>query len=65
METVVPGIGSFFSRRAVVDPRSVQSSSLSWDAASVSHDGAAVTDSPQERVSAMLSCPEMCLMSVV
>jgi hypothetical protein len=67
METAVLGTGSFSSRRAVVDPRSVRSSSsLSCDAASASYDGGAVTDSTRERTSATtLSCPDMCLMSAV
>jgi hypothetical protein len=54
-------------RRAVVDTRSARSSSSpSCDAASASYDGVAVTDSLRERASATtLSCPEMCLMSVV
>jgi hypothetical protein len=60
MKTVVPGIGSFSSRRVVVDSRSVRSSS------SPSYDGGAVTDSTREKVSATtLSCPEMCPMSVM
>jgi hypothetical protein len=63
----VSGIGSFSSRRAVVDPRSVRSSSSpSYDAAIASYDGDALTDSTRERASTTtLSCPEMCLMSVV
>jgi hypothetical protein len=53
METMVPGIGSFSSLRAVVDPRSARSSSsASCDAPSVSYDGSAVTDSMRERASA-------------
>jgi hypothetical protein len=61
METVVLGIGSFSSRRVVVDPRSVQSLSLpSCDAASALYDGSAVTDSMRERASATtLFCLEM------
>jgi hypothetical protein len=63
----VPGIGSFSSRRAVVDHKCVRSSSSpSCAAASASYDGGAVTDSTRERALATtLSCPEMCLMSVV
>jgi hypothetical protein len=66
MVTVVPEIGSFSSRRTVVDPRSVRSSSLSLIAASASYDGGAVTDSTWERASGTtLPSPEMCRMSVV
>jgi hypothetical protein len=55
METVVPGIGSFSSLRAVVDPRSAQSSSsASCDGASVSYDGGAVTSSMRERALATM-----------
>jgi hypothetical protein len=65
MDIVLPGIDSVSSRKAVINPRSVRSSSsLSCDAASV--DVGAVTDSTRERASATtLSCPEMCRMSVV
>jgi hypothetical protein len=50
---VVPGIGSLSSLRAVVVPRSARSSSsASCNAASVSYDGGAVTDSTRERTSA-------------
>jgi hypothetical protein len=62
----VPGIGSFSSRRVVVDPRSVHTSSPSCHASNALFDGGGVTDSTRERASATkLSCPEMCLMSVV
>jgi hypothetical protein len=47
----VPGIGSFSSRRAVVDPRSVRSSSSpSCNAASASYNSGAVTESTREDV---------------
>jgi hypothetical protein len=63
----VLGIGSFSSRRAVVDPRGVRSSSSSsCDAVSAAYSGGAETDSTRYRASAeTLTCPEMCLMSVV
>jgi hypothetical protein len=59
----VPGIGSFSSRRAMVDPRSARSSSSpSYAAASASYDSGVVTDSTRERASAnTMSCPEMSL----
>jgi hypothetical protein len=62
----VPGIGTFSSRRAVVDPRSVRSLSLpSCAVTNASYDGT-VTDSARERASvATLFCPEMCLISVM
>jgi hypothetical protein len=63
----VSAIGSFSSRRAVIDARSVRSSSSpSYDVASASYDGGAVTDSTREMSSATaFSCPEMCLMSLL
>jgi hypothetical protein len=61
----VPRIGSFSSRTVVVEPRIRSLSSPSCDAANASYDGGTVMDSTQERALATLSCPDMCLMSVV